>query len=652
MTGLDRPPDSPVSIAPQQTYDRRVSSALLKALQGPLSSLLVFRALDPSLRDVQLRREPWATRCWASLYLGLTSVLNVQERAGLFRLNAHPTHKKRGHFDEAWTQWRPLSQLVVLWPEVEEYLDRIQYRIDRRWLDAEGRVHALLANTDVSGMTVLNREASHSFSDTPIREARKEVWRVPLEQAMAAADDGSAWWSGVRQVAFGTSPDFVAVDAEGRLLVVEAKPAHALAGIVRGPAQVAFYAAMWATWLEENGDVDRLEEELAQRAALGLLPSGAPLTIARPVQVVPVLAIGPGSASAETWPRLQAVARVVHGVVQSVQALEVVLLDAEGVPFRWEWQDSSVAAPATFPERADNVPWAQRAITAARTWKRVVLGVDEDGTYSKGAPLSYLLPEDLALRNLLPEASGARAWFAAHGRTWHRGVAGGPTNNLVSSQVQCVNALFAMRKDEQRLRRGFGGVLEIDGVEPSDDGLIVFEYAGPGDVLGEGAGFGRTLVDAAFRYRESDGCSALALVEWKYTESYIGTRGADTHRYQDFWLDPDGPLLTVERGEGPLSYEDALVEPFYQRVRQQLLAWRLEREGFVDVARVVHVSSRGNLAYQRSLPRPAHRAAGRTVEEVWSRMLRRPDRFVHLDSGTFLDPAVTSAAYVQRYDHV
>jgi len=651
VTGVDSSPGAPAPSSPLQAYDRRASPALLSALQGPLSSLLAFRALDPFLRDVQLRREPWGKRSWASLYLGLTSVLDVDERGGRFRLTAHDTHQKRGHFDGAWTQWQTLDELLVFWPDVEEYLDRIQHRIDRKWLDAEGRVHALIANTDASGMTVLNREASHAFTDTPTREARKEVWRVPLELALASADDGSAWWAGVRTVAFGTSPDFVAIDAAGRLLVVEAKPAQALAGIVRGPAQVAFYAAMWAAWLEEYGDADRLEDELAQRAALGLLPPGAPRAIARPVQVVPVLAIGPGQVSAEAWPRLQAVAHAVHGIVGGTQALEVVLLDADGAPFRWEWQLPDVAAPATYPEHVEHVPWAQRAVTAATTWKRDVLGVEQDGTYGKGTPLSYVLPAERAGLNLLPEASGAPAWFAARGRSWHRGTAAGPTNNLVSSQVQCVNALFAMRSDEQRLRAGFGGALDIAAVEPYDDGLIVFEEAGPRDVLGEGTGFGRTLVDAAFRYREPDGRSALALVEWKYTESYFGGSGSHAEKYRSFWLDPDGPLLTAERREGPLSYEDALVEPFYQRVRQQLLAWRLELEGAADVVRVVRVSPAANVAYQRSLPRPTHRAAGSTVEQVWSRMLRRPDRFVHVDGNAFLDPAVTSAVYVQRYGH-
>ncbi len=43
------------------------------------------------------------------------------------------------------------------------------------------------------------------------------------------------------------------------------------------------------------------------------------------------------------------------------------------------------------------------------------------------------------------------------------------------------------------------------------------------------------------------------------------------------------------------------------------------------------------------------RAVGASVTEVWQRLLRRPDRFVTLDSAMFADPAITSAEYVCRY---
>jgi hypothetical protein len=37
------------------------------------------------------------------------------------------------------------------------------------------------------------------------------------------------------------------------------------------------------------------------------------------------------------------------------------------------------------------------------------------------------------------------------------------------------------------------------------------------------------------------------------------------------------------------------------------------------------------------------------VSEVWQALLRRTDRFTSLDSAVFLDPAITSAEYCNRY---
>ncbi len=61
-----------------------MSPPLLQALapDGPLRGVISWRNADPGLRDVQLRREPKGTASWVSLYLGLTSVLDVYEEDG------------------------------------------------------------------------------------------------------------------------------------------------------------------------------------------------------------------------------------------------------------------------------------------------------------------------------------------------------------------------------------------------------------------------------------------------------------------------------------------------------------------------------------------------------------------------------------------
>lgn len=272
----------------------------------------------------------------------------------------------------------------------------------------------------------------------------------------------------------------------------------------------------------------------------------------------------------------------------------------------------------------------------------------------------FCLPAAHAALNLLPEVrEPALELFAELGIPWHAGTAAGPSNHLLSSQVQCVNALAQMVDDPARLRRAFGALLETEEVLEVEPGrFLTFEYIGAVDVFGEAPGGDRvrgahcTSVDAAFLHRRKDGLRELVLVEWKYTEKYA-LRSPDPDkdavrwsRYGAAWSADDSPVRT-----DVLPFELALDEPFYQLVRQQLLAHELEKAGAhgADRVRVLHVAPRGNDAYQNSLVRPAHRAAGSSVSAVWQRMLCRPDRFVSVDSALFLDPAITSPEYARRY---
>lgn len=283
---------------------------------------------------------------------------------------------------------------------------------------------------------------------------------------------------------------------------------------------------------------------------------------------------------------------------------------------------------------------------------------DRDGIVH--GPIPLFLPRHLAAHNLLPSArDGARALFSSEGIHWHNSIDGGPSNHLRDSQVQCVNALFPMVDDQERLKRAFGRVVDIDEVLPMETGrFVAFEYIGPSDYSDEGKGRPRvrgtrcTSVDAAFRYRTCAGQVELALVEWKYTESYLddhprsGSDETRRKRYEADFLDPDGPVRS-----DVLSFEAMLHEPFYQLMRQQMLAHRLEQAHAEDAqtVRVIHVLSPDNTGYELSLKASAHQRAGASVSEIWHRMLRRPDRFLSADPIVFRDPAVTTAEYVERY---
>ncbi len=120
----------------------------------------------------------------------------------------------------------------------------------------------------------------------------------------------------------------------------------------------------------------------------------------------------------------------------------------------------------------------------------------------------------------------------------------------------------------------FGDVVDIAEVLEIELGrFLTFEYIGATDFFGEAPHGQRTRgsmctsVDAAFLYRTSLGAVELALVEWKYTESYSRRRPSPVkdatrrHRYGSALDDPDGPVRN-----DLLSFDDLLDEPFYQLI--------------------------------------------------------------------------------------
>lgn len=303
------------------------------------------------------------------------------------------------------------------------------------------------------------------------------------------------------------------------------------------------------------------------------------------------------------------------------------------------------------------IAWKKRCNTLPDDARR-------DGIYPRfDRAFPYCLPPEYASFNLLPGVrDGAIALFSDLGIPWHDSVDGGPSNHLRDSQVQCVNALFPMVNGPSRIQRAFGHLVDIDEVLEIEPGrFLTFEYIGPVDYFDEGHGAPRvrgtkcTSVDAAFRYRNSTGSVELALVEWKYTEQYQTVRKPSASkdakrvaRYRADYLDADGTL-----NSDLIDFEWMLDEPFYQLMRQQLLAHRLEldhAEG-ADAVRVLNVLSPENLEYQTSLTRRQHRELGSTVDEVWRRLLRRPDRFLHVDPTCFRDASVTSEDYTDRYTY-
>ena len=293
-----------------------------------------------------------------------------------------------------------------------------------------------------------------------------------------------------------------------------------------------------------------------------------------------------------------------------------------------------------------------------------------------GPAVDVCLPADLAYLNLLPDAREIGLdRFARAGINWHHGSNAMCGNHLLSSQVQCVNALAPLIRDPAGLRQMFATVLDIEEPLPMMDpdadpeDLVSFEWIGLADHLGERAGrvptrgSNTTSADAAIRYRASTGAIEVALIEWKYTERYRGKAlaGGDSSaavrsgRYRRLWDDADSPLRT-----DLVPYEAIFVEPMYQLFRLQQLAHAMERSNELGAERVrlVYAAPAANRDLLDEVPAafsnlPVSGAAQPRLTGVWRAMLRRPDRFGWLDTGGLIGPgAPTSQAFKERYSHL
>ena len=254
-----------------------------------------------------------------------------------------------------------------------------------------------------------------------------------------------------------------------------------------------------------------------------------------------------------------------------------------------------------------------------------------DGEY-KNKPRPFCLPVDLACENLSPHIrESAIAFFKAHKIKWHDGKNGEPSNHLCDSQVCCVNFLFPFAYQPQALKSLLVSVLPmIDEMLPVEDGAFVsFEWIGDRNYLGEkkaknatrsrGANF--TSADAVVRFRDLKGEVQVVLIEWKYTESYspvnLMVAKSGTNRlgiYEHLLRSTDSPIKLPRI----TSLESLFYEPFYQFMRQQLLAHEMEKAGELkaNTVSVLHIAPVHNIDFKR-VTSSELKGAGKTAIDAW-----------------------------------
>ena len=259
----------------------------------------------------------------------------------------------------------------------------------------------------------------------------------------------------------------------------------------------------------------------------------------------------------------------------------------------------------------------------------------------------FCLPADHSEQNLFPGIQlSAVAFFTKHNIKWHDGQNGKPSNHMCDSMVCCVNFLYPFADKPEALLKviqcAFPAACKMLPVE--DGSYVSFEWVGEKNYLGEkisrngartrGANF--TSADAIVMFETNEGNREVILIEWKYTESYAGSdlkiaaSGTDRSAiYRPLFDAPDCPL---EKHLLP-SFDTLFFEPFYQFMRQQLLAHEMEKahELGADVVRLMHISPDHNHDFRR-VTSPTLVKLGDTATGVWKRLVKNDDRFVPVHS--------------------
>ena len=281
---------------------------------------------------------------------------------------------------------------------------------------------------------------------------------------------------------------------------------------------------------------------------------------------------------------------------------------------------------------------------------------------TKMGPYRHCLPHPFASHNLLAAVRDeALARFRRFGIVWHSGAPGagpngeaGPTTNLLSSQIQCINSLFGLELQPDlllgRLRTVEPDARTIVPIrhpgEAKAEGLVAFEWIGRQNYLHErvrgqrNRGSMLTSADALVVLERNDGRRTGILIEWKFTESYhkpvpfISPKGTDRRDiYRPRYEEAATPFIADKP-----AIDVYFHEPHYQLLRLSLLARSMlqAREHGVDRMIILDLAPDGNRALMDCVPE-ALRPFGSTVDAAWRTLVPGPEvRFAWQDTRPWL----------------
>ena len=296
-------------------------------------------------------------------------------------------------------------------------------------------------------------------------------------------------------------------------------------------------------------------------------------------------------------------------------------------------------------------------------------------TDDKGLCHPYFLTLGCEVENLFPGIrgeGGAIDFFSERDIKWWKDPgfndanSVGPTRNMTSSQVACVNFLLPLAGMSAALlsvlRALDDDVVDVAAItHEGHESPVEFEWIGLGQSLEGGAARGdqNTSIDALLIGETTTGRRRAYLLEWKYKERYLSGRpkfkgkgiSGNRRRRRYSWR-YHTPFSSFNLEVVP-EMDDFLYEPFYQLMRQRLLADRMvkERELDIDEAKVVVIVPEENWPYRAvsdggtsTSPLLAQRFPKlETVEAVMRASLKDPDTHFAMMGPSFLLNAVSTS---------
>jgi hypothetical protein len=236
----------------------------------------------------------------------------------------------------------------------------------------------------------------------------------------------------------------------------------------------------------------------------------------------------------------------------------------------------------------------------------------------------------------------AQQYFKRNKIPWWRGNKDNPTGHLLSSQIACVNHLYYLRQRKDLATAVLNQIdSEITEALVVDDGYVEFEFIGDKQYLKEKSwqrGANCTSIDAAMIGLNSKGTRKIFLIEWKYTEDYpSGNKYIDARSkvYDELIKDSGSPFKEV-------PVEAFYYEPFYQLMRQILLAWKLIENNDHECRYYhhIHVIPKENKELLQNITSPYLKGDNHNISEAWKSTLKNPDKYLSVTPQYLLNPCL------------